>query len=199
MVPAYSASMAKSKGYDVYWMDGIAEEKTFQEWLSDLKELKPDLLMIETKAPVVKSHWKIVDILKSELPHMKVVLVGDHVTFRPKETMDNSKVDFIITGGDYDFMLTDLLNTLTKGDKLVGGIWGRYPSELNLSELVRVENSDNSDQKYFISGPLVQNQKLDDLPFVDRDLTKWKNYAYYNGNFKCNKKTLRIDFLNVFS
>jgi len=189
MVPAYSASMAKSKGYDVYWMDGIAEEKTFSEWLFDLKELNPNLIMIETKAPVVKAHWEIISILKKELPEMKTVLVGDHVTFNPKETMENSQVDFIITGGDYDFMLTDLLDTLTQNKKLVGGIWGRYPSELNLSELIKIENSTTTDEKFFVSGPLVQNHKLDDLPFVDRDLTKWKNYAYFNGNFKFTPAT----------
>lgn len=189
MVPAYAASMAKSRGYDVYWMDGIAEEKSFEIWLSELKDINPQLLMIETKAPVVRSHWEIIEILKNELPEMLIVLVGDHVTFNPKETMENSLVDFIITGGDYDFMLTDLLDTITQGKRLVGGIWGRYPSKLNLSELVRVENSSDSTQKYFVSGPLVQNHKLDDLPFVDRDLTKWKNYAYFNGNFKYTPAT----------
>jgi len=189
MVPAYSASMAKSKGYDVYWMDGIAEEKTFHQWLNELKDINPNLIMIETKAPVVKAHWEIIKILKKELPKMKIVLVGDHVTFNPKETMENSEVDFIITGGDYDFMLTDLLDTLTKGKKLVGGIWGRLPSDLNLSEHIRIETSSFSDEKYFVSGPLVQNHKLDDLPFVDRDLTKWKNYAYFNGNFKYTPAT----------
>lgn len=189
MVPAYSASMAKSKGYEVYWMDGIAEEKTFDEWLTELKEINPVLIMIETKAPVVRYHWQVIEILKKELPEMKTVLVGDHVTFKPKETMENSLVDFIITGGDYDFMLTDLLDTLTQGKKLVGGIWGRYPSNLNLSELVRIENSSINSGKFFVSGPLVQNHKLDDLPFVDRDLTKWKNYAYFNGNFKYTPAT----------
>lgn len=189
MVPAYSASMAKSKGYEVYWMDGIAEEKTFDEWLAELKNINPGLIMIETKAPVVKYHWGVIEILKKELPNMKTVLVGDHVTFNPKETMENSQVDFIITGGDYDFMLTDLLDTLTKEVKLVGGIWGRYPSKINLSELSKIEKSANSEEKFFVSGPLVQNHKLDDLPFVDRDLTKWKNYAYFNGNFKYTPAT----------
>jgi radical SAM superfamily enzyme YgiQ (UPF0313 family) len=189
MVPAYSASMAKSKGYEVYWMDGIAEEKTFNSWLQDLKDINPNLIMIETKAPVVKFHWEIISILKKELPEMLTVLVGDHVTFNPKETMENSDVDFIITGGDYDFMLSDLLDTLTQNKKLVGGIWGRYPSKLNLSDLAKIENSSISDSKFFVSGPLVQNHKLDDLPFVDRDLTKWKNYAYFNGNFKYTPAT----------
>ena len=189
MVPAYSASMAKSKGYDVYWMDGIAQEKTFDEWLTDLKNLNPNLIMIETKAPVVKNHWEIISILKKELPEMLTVLVGDHVTFNPLETMENSKVDFIITGGDYDFMLSDLLDTITKNVKLVGGIWGRMPSNLHLSELIRIESSRLTGEKFFVSGPLVQNHKLDDLPFVDRDLTRWKDYAFYNGNFKYTPAT----------
>jgi len=189
MVPAYSASMAKSRGYDVYWLDGIAQEKTFKDWLSEIKEINPNLIMIETKAPVVRNHWEIIDLLKKELPDMMTVLVGDHVTFKPKETMENSKVDFVITGGDYDFMLSDLLDTITKNVKLVGGIWGRYPSKLNLSELVRIENSETSNEKFFVSGPLVQNHKLDDLPFVDRDLTRWKDYAYFNGNFKYTPAT----------
>lgn len=189
MVPAYSASMAKSRGYDVYWMDGIAQEKTFNEWLTEIKEINPNLIMIETKAPVVKNHWEVIDILKKEIPEMLTVLVGDHVTFNPKETMENSKVDFVITGGDYDFMLSDLLDTITKNVKLVGGIWGRYPSKLNLSELIRIEESEDKSQKFFVSGPLVQNHKLDDLPFVDRDLTRWKDYAFYNGNFKYTPAT----------
>jgi len=189
MVPAYSASMAKSNGYDVYWMDGIAQEKTFDEWLTEIKEVNPNLIMIETKAPVVKNHWEVIDILKKEIPEMLTVLVGDHVTFNPKETMENSKVDFVITGGDYDFMLSDLLDTITKNVKLVGGIWGRYPSKLNLSELIRIEESEDKSQKFFVSGPLVQNHKLDDLPFVDRDLTRWKDYAFYNGNFKYTPAT----------
>jgi radical SAM superfamily enzyme YgiQ (UPF0313 family) len=145
--------------------------------------------MIETKAPVVKNHWEIISILKKELPEMLTVLVGDHVTFNPLETMENSKVDFIITGGDYDFMLSDLLDTITKNVKLVGGIWGRMPSKLHLSELIRIESSRLTGEKFFVSGPLVQNHKLDDLPFVDRDLTRWKDYAFYNGNFKYTPAT----------
>ncbi|KKT69475.1 MAG: Fe-S oxidoreductase, partial [candidate division WWE3 bacterium GW2011_GWB1_44_4] len=34
MVPAYAASLAKQNGYEVVWMDGIAEKKTYSMWLS---------------------------------------------------------------------------------------------------------------------------------------------------------------------
>jgi radical SAM superfamily enzyme YgiQ (UPF0313 family) len=34
------------------------------------------------------------------------------------------------------------------------------------------------------SGPISLKHDLNTLPFVDRDLTKWKLYAYANGNYK---------------
>ena len=43
MVPAYAASLAQSKGYEVVWMDGIAEKKILAEWLRQLVKEKPDL------------------------------------------------------------------------------------------------------------------------------------------------------------
>src|SRR5690554_3070583 len=56
MVPAYAASNLQKHGYDVRWMDGIAERKTYKEWLKELKEFNPDYLMVETKSPIVKKH-----------------------------------------------------------------------------------------------------------------------------------------------
>ncbi|OGC45107.1 hypothetical protein A2V49_02270 [candidate division WWE3 bacterium RBG_19FT_COMBO_34_6] len=185
MVPAYAASMAQKRGYEAVWMDGIAEELSYKVWEKKLKSEKPDVLMMETKAPVVKYHWKIVNKLKKSLPAMLMVMVGDHVTYNPKETMDHCSVDYIITGGDYDFMLSDLLDSITKGTILVGGIWGRVgDKKVKLSEFIKYE-----DNKYWISGPLKQAHNLDELPFVDRDLSKWELYAYHNGNYKYTPAT----------
>jgi anaerobic magnesium-protoporphyrin IX monomethyl ester cyclase len=184
MVPAYAASLAKQRGYDVVWMDGIAAKQTYEEWISQLKKEHPDLLMMETKAPVVKKHWGIVKELKEKFPEMIVVLVGDHVTQDPKESMDNCPVDYIITGGDYDFMLSDLADSITKGVQLAGGIWGRLSDKkVILSDLHKEEG------KYWVSGPLKMTHNLDDLPFVDRDLTHWEYYAYQNGNYKYTPAT----------
>lgn len=184
MVPAYSATVAQEAGYDVVWMDGIAEEKTYSAWVEELKQKKPEVLMMETKAPVIKTHWKYINEIKKEIPGIIIVLVGDHVTFRPKETMENSKVDYIITGGDYDFMFTDLLDSIFKEKELVGGIWGRKgDSRVKLSEFAKEEG------EFWVSGPLKQTHNLDELPFVDRDLTKWELYAYDNGNYKYTPAT----------
>ncbi len=191
MVPAYAASMAQSKGYEVIWMDGIAEKQSYDVWLSELMQEAPNLLMIETKSPVVRQHWAIIDDIKKNCPNTQVILVGDQVTFKPQESMDNCSVDYIITGGDYDFMLTELADSITKGVELVGGIWGRKNNtNFKFSELMRWKDSDvNGKEAYWLSGPLVQKHDLDTLPFVDRDLTKWELYAYANGNYKYTPAT----------
>lgn len=167
MVPAYAASYAKHKGYTVYWMDGIAERKTYDQWLKELKEKKPDFLMIETKAPVIKTHWKCINDIKKHIRSLKIILVGDHVSYLPYESFENSSVDYVITGGDYDFVMVNLLNHIYKNEPLEGGVYWREENK-------KIRNS----------GPASLKHVLDDLPFVDRDLTKWKLYAYENGNYK---------------
>jgi len=179
MVPAYAATVASEAGYDVVWMDGIAEKKSYKEWLDQLIKERPDLILIETKAPVLKHHWAIIDELKEELPEMLVVLVGDHITYLPEESLDNSKVDYLITGGDYDFLLTDLLDSLTEGKEIPAGIWGRKGDKR-----VKLPKGVVEKGNYWNTGQARLSHKLDDLPFVDRDLTKWELYAYENGNYK---------------
>src|SRR3990167_8537370 len=192
MVPAYAASQAKSKGYDVVWLDGIAQEWSYKRWLEEIEKEHPDMLMVETKSPIVKNHWKISKDLKEKFPDLILVWVGDHVTYIPKEIMDNSAIDYAITGGDYDFMLSDLADSITKGIPLVGGIWGRKgDTRVTLSDFIRFEESDLTGDKeaFWISGPLKQTHNLDELPFVDRELTKWELYAYANGNYKYTPAT----------
>lgn len=166
MVPAYAASLLTREGYTVLWDDGIAEEMTSDTWLERIREFKPDLVMLESKTPVIKRHWKVIDVLKKEIPGVKVILVGDHATAMPEESMEKSKVDYLVTGGDYDFLVLNIANHINYKEKLEPGIWYREGGE--------VKNT----------GHYILNHVLDELPLIDRDLTKWKLYAYKNGNYK---------------
>jgi anaerobic magnesium-protoporphyrin IX monomethyl ester cyclase len=165
MVPAYAASLLKEKGYQVLWDDAIAEELTPDQWIKRLIKFKPDLILLETKTPVVKRHWEVIKEIKKHLPKTKVILAGDHVTAMPRESMQKSKVDFVITGGDFDFVLLNIVNHLTKKEKLESGIWYRKVN------------------KILNTGHFLLNHNLDDLPLIDRELTKWQLYAYKNGNY----------------
>ena len=128
VVPALAATLLKKEGHEVFWLDGIAEKWSYQQWLNELKKAKPEILVMETKTPVIKKHWKIINQLKQltiDNHQLAIILVGDHVTALPEESFLNSSVDYVLTGGDYDFLLLNLVNHLTKREKLEPGIWYR--------------------------------------------------------------------------
>lgn len=168
IVPAYAATMLYNDGFDVVWNDAIAEKWTYKQYIDYYKKQKFNLVMIESKTPVIKMHWDIIKELKNICPSTIIVLVGDHVTALPKESMENCPVDFILTGGNYDFLLEKLCINIRDGfdvNKLEPGIWYR----------------DNN--KICNTGSFVLNQNINDLPIINRDLTKWKLYSINNGNY----------------
>jgi len=166
VIPASAATLLKSKGYEVAWLDGVAEKWSYSEFEKQLLSFDPDLVMIEAKTPVIKHHWKIIEKIKKKSERLKIVLVGDHVTALPEESFRKSKVDYILTGGDYDFALLNLAEHLEKGKKLDAGVYYRK------GKLIKN------------TGPFKLSHNLDSLPQIDRDLTRWKLYAYKNSNFK---------------
>lgn len=184
MVPAYAASYLQEQSYQVFWMDGIAERKTETQWFADLQKNSPDFFLLETKSPVVKKHWKLIAKMKKMLPHLQIILVGDHPSYVPYEQFENSAVDYVIKGGDYDFVTVNLLNHLTKGEPLEGGIyWRESNTKIKKSKDQRKHVIVNGETIYNSGSPSLKHD-LNKLPFVDRDLTKWKLYAYANGNYK---------------
>ncbi len=121
---------------------------------------KPDLISIETKTPVIKQHWRIINKLKEIHPKGLIVLIGDHVTALPLESMQKCQVDYVITGGDYDFLLVEIVNYIEgTNNELPKGVWYRQNK--------KIKNT----------GVFELNNDLNSLPFIDRDLTKWHLYG----------------------
>ncbi|MBQ2629171.1 MAG: radical SAM protein [Kiritimatiellae bacterium] len=105
VVPATAATMLKEAGHEVLFMDGIAAELTVESFERQLAEFRPDYVVIETKTPVVKRHWK----WAAEHDY-RVIMVGDHVTALPNETVGKPGVWAVIPGGDWDYGLRDFLS-----------------------------------------------------------------------------------------
>ncbi len=159
MVPAWAATMLKRAGHEVLWNDAIAmrwDQARFWEWLASER---PDMVALETKTPVVKMHWGIIQRIKAELPGTSVVLFGDHVTALPEESLEMCPVDFVLTGGDYDFLLSNLAAHLEHGTTLEPGFWFRSNGEPRST------------------GRFVLQHDLDSLPQIDRELTRWDLYG----------------------
>jgi len=163
-VPASTATLLAARGHTVAWSDCIAERKDWGRFARLVADFAPELIIMETKSPVVRRHWQIVDRLRAIMPGVRTVLMGDHITGNPDETMSSSKVDYCFTGGDWDLLAENLVNHLERGDPLAGGIVAR-----------------NDDGTWTNTGPYEQLGDLNELPWMDRDLTnahlyfeKWK-------------------------
>jgi anaerobic magnesium-protoporphyrin IX monomethyl ester cyclase len=163
-VPAQAATLLQSKGHEVQWCDAHAEGKNWPQFLRLIQRFSPELVSMETKGPVVRQHWAIIDAIKSILPDCKCVLMGDHVSGNPKESIESSSVDYVLAGGDWDFMLENLCEHITNGTALKSGVWYR-----------------KDDGAIGSTGPYKSYGDLDALPYIDRHLTnahlyfeKWK-------------------------
>ena len=104
VVPATAATMLKKAGHDVLFLDGIASSMTDAAFDAALSSFRPDFVVIETKTPVVKRHWRWI-----AAHDYKVVMVGDHVTALPEESASKPGVWAVIPGGDWDYGLLDFL------------------------------------------------------------------------------------------
>jgi radical SAM superfamily enzyme YgiQ (UPF0313 family) len=163
-VPASLATLLQQRGHEVRWVDCIAEHRDAEQFRALVQGFRPELLFMETKSPVVRRHWALIDEIKQWSPNTRVVLMGDHITGNPRESLEQSATDYCFTGGDWDFLGENLCAHLDGGAPLAGGIWHRDDKGAPVS-----------------TGPYVDLGDLDSLPFLDRDLTrahlyfeKWK-------------------------
>lgn len=163
VVSAYAATLLHRDGFEVSWADGITRQWTYDQFLKRFDTQRPDVVAIETKTPVVRQHWRIISDLKARHPQANVVLMGDHVTAFPQESLLHSLADYVIAGGHYDMALLGLARHLRDGGPMPPGVWHR--------EGETIANT----------GPFDTRVDLNSLPFIDRRLThahlygeKWK-------------------------
>lgn len=159
VIPASAATLLKEGDFDVDFYDGIVLRHSYEKFIKHFQKVKPDIVAMETKTPIIKQHWKIIDELKGLSRDTNFVLMGDHVTALPKESLENCKVDFIITGGDFDVSLLKLAKHLHDNSKLPKGVW--YKKNKDIKNTGRFE--------------VLKN--LDELPLIDRELTHWELYG----------------------
>lgn len=156
------ATMLKEDGHEVLFLDGVNERLDMAGFEKQLFDFKPELVVLETKTPIVYDSWEYIARLKENIDGVKTALVGDHVCFFPEESLEKSKTDFAIEGGDYDFIIRDLVRVLSAaGDSC------EYPGGA-----VYRDAEGNAKR----TSP-VKMYPLDNMPYIDRDLCKWYNYG----------------------
>ena len=171
VVYAQAATWLENENHEVYWDDGNAQLKTFDNWIQDLVKWSPDVVVFESTTPVMKFYWETINNVKKLIPNCIVVMTGYHSMRKPEETLANCMVDIVIRSSHIDFVLSRLIKYIenNKSWRLTCNIDGLH---------VRINDKD-----YRSTGNFRQVEPLDNTPIINRDLIKWKNYAYENGNF----------------
>ena len=158
VVLASAATLLKRAGHQVLWLDGINERLSVAEFERRLVAFAPDLTVIETKAPIIRDHWRFIDDIGDRFG-FAAALVGDHVCVAPQESLAQSQVRYVIASGDCDLALLGVVEHLDRGQALPLGVYHR-------------QNGDIAGD-----GPAPLAEDLDQLPLIDRDLTRWHIYG----------------------
>jgi radical SAM superfamily enzyme YgiQ (UPF0313 family) len=159
LIPAQAVSILKKDGSEVLFLDAINRAMTGDAFEKELKDFNPELIVLETKTPIINFHWEWINYMKPQMKNARFAICGDHVSFFPEESIQKSRVDFVITGGDFDISLSILVKYLDGKAAMPAGIYYRDGME--------IKNTGK---------PLLFNN-LNSLPFIDRELTRWEIYG----------------------
>ncbi len=109
---AYDTAILEQEGYDVKFVDYVANRKGHQGLYDDVSAYKPDVFVLELTTP---SYFNDIEIARKakELGAKKVIFVGTHCTVFPEQTLRDSKgaVDFV-TIGEHDYTVKDIVKAL---------------------------------------------------------------------------------------
>ena len=172
VIQAQAATKLKNNGFEVIWDDGNAELKTFNDWFKDIVNFSPDIIFMEGTTPVMNFLWNLSNKLKKELSNSVLILGGYHAMRQPQETLLKSSFDIVIKSTNLDFVLLDLATEIKN-------------KNLSLIDLQTkgITYKKQSSDEIIDNGSFKMVENLDSSDIVDRDLVKWKKYAYENGNF----------------
>ncbi|OQX78939.1 MAG: hypothetical protein B6D56_08080 [Candidatus Omnitrophica bacterium 4484_70.1] len=159
LIPASMLTLLKKGGFNVNYLDCIAKKLSWNTFLEYLYKLAPDVIIYESKTPSVKKDWDFVNRIKEIFPKTILIGCGDHLSVLPEETLRNSKTDYIVLGGDYDYGVFQLCKYLCGKEKFPQGVAYR-----NLKGEIKNDNN-----------PLFLSN-LDELPIIDRDIIPWRDY-----------------------
>ncbi len=159
LVAASLATILNKNGEDVLFLDGINEFMSHEYFINKVREFAPDVIFLETKAPLLGFIRNFIQEIKTELSNIKIILFGDHVTYEPRKTFENIGGDYCVLGGDYDYWGAELVDAIKKNQKLP-------PSTLKWEN-----NSLIGENKVELI------KELDELPHINRELVNWRNYG----------------------
>jgi len=157
LIPASLVTILERNGHQPLLLDAINRRLQREGYEEELRSFAPDVIVLESKTPIMTRLWREVFCLKRAFPQAKIVLVGDHVSALPGETMRECPADYVVPGGDYDVGVARLVEAIARAESTPEGVLDRNMDAGALSP-------------YYV-------EDLDSLPNVDREATRWREYG----------------------
>ena len=171
---AYLVAIVRESGYEVGFLDAILEELSIEDFAERVKEIGPDIVVLECSTPSINFDLQSAAAVKKVSPSTQTVLIGSHPTVYHKEIMaENPSVDGICRG-EFDYTVRDLVRARAEGrdwSDVLGLTWRR-----------------DGEVKVNPARPVIEN--LDEIPFPARDLVDSPNYR--QGTFRGKHPTTVI-------
>ena len=102
MIPALFITMIMTEpGHNVMWVDSIAEELTELEFAKVIVDMKPDYIVMEANTMLINNYYQYINDIKVNLPTIKIILAGEHVTALSDEPKTKCQIDYVLQGGKW--------------------------------------------------------------------------------------------------
>ncbi len=101
VIPAIFISMIAEAAQEVLWVDAIAEGLDEVEFGKLILEMQPDYIVLEANTMVADRYYEIVNGIKMNIPSIKIIFCGEHVTALPEEVKAKCKADYFVHSGKW--------------------------------------------------------------------------------------------------
>lgn len=149
---AYAASLLKKKYKEVKLIDAIASGVDGHEFIKNVRQYNPELIVIETSTPSFGNDIRIIKNIREQLSDSKIALCGPHASVFPRQILEENKFIDYIFFGEYEYTVSDLVGCLDNAESLENILGLVYRSETGI--------------KTNPPRPTIDN--LDDLPWPER-------------------------------
>jgi anaerobic magnesium-protoporphyrin IX monomethyl ester cyclase len=159
---AYAAAQLKRAGYEVHYIDSVIQELDMAQTLEKIKQIKPDVIFMETTTPSIEADFAFISSAK-KISGAVMIAAGPHVTHFPVRSLEECEGLDIVIRREFDTKITGIIGNLGKLDDIKGIAFKK-------------------EGKIVDNGPGEDCLDLDSLPFPDRDLVPhhWYLEAWYS-------------------
>ena len=130
----YSSSLLKNNGFQVLFIDAIAEELSVDDFLKRIRDFNPDFILLEVSTPSLENDLKIIRRIR-DFSKAAIAVAGMDYSMRSKDFLANHHyIDFVLYG-EYEVTLLETVQHL-KTNKSLYGVKGLIYKEKETGRIV---------------------------------------------------------------